>query len=377
MVKPIEHYVIYHDVRFHAAFPSMARFSDGRLTLAFRRARDGMWLLPAEKREKIDPLSYMDHIDSRSHIVLLALDENGIVAAQNPDQLPADPEAADQETALLALPGDRLLLASFSWYPLPAHASGQPGERSAPGDERVGCHFIYWGSHCSLRERAEGAWVYHHRYLTPDGGYGRWLGSDKSKACVPPAHGQALWRDEEILLPLYGGVDEGCALFVSDDEGSNWHFRSLIALDQQQQVTFQEPALCSDGQGGMVCFMRTSDADGRLATVHSHDGLHWSEPKLHQLIGHPFHPLLLDDGRILLSYGYREKPYGIRARLLDSPLHDPDHSEEIIIRDDGLCPDLGYPWAVQLQNGQMLLSYYWTDTQGTRHIVASRLELSA
>ena len=41
---------LYAETRFHAAFPSIARFSDDHLVLAFRRARAGMWLVPEAKR---------------------------------------------------------------------------------------------------------------------------------------------------------------------------------------------------------------------------------------------------------------------------------------------------------------------------------------
>jgi hypothetical protein len=121
--------------------------------------------------------------------------------------------------------------------------------------------------------------------------------------------------------------------------------------------------------------MRTAGAGGRLARARSTDGRDWSPAQLHQLIGHPFHPLPLADGRLLLSYGYRAEPFGIRLRLLDRPGDNPDDYPEIIVRDDGLCADLGYPWAVQLADGRVLLCYYLTDAEGIRHIAGTWLEL--
>ena len=97
---------------------------------------------------------------------------------------------------------------------------------------------------------------------------------------------------------------------------------------------------------------------------------------MHALVGHPFHPLALRDGRVLLTYGYREPPYGIRARLLSGPLADPDTADEVVIRADGPCPDIGYPWAVELDDGRVLVCYYWTDGDGIRHIVGSWLRVA-
>ena len=375
-MKILDHKIIYREKRFHAAFPSIVRCSDDKLLLAFRRARDGLWLIPEEKRKDIDVFNRMDHIDSRSHIVLMELDASGEKQDAEPDMLPIDPEAADQYGALLSLPDDKIFMSSFSWYPLPSDSVAHLAGRVPPGEQYVGCRYLYWGSHTSLRERASGKWITHHRYILPDGGYGRTLSPDDSKALVAPVGGKACWVNGKILLALYGGVKEGCALFESADSGETWRYRSLIARDESGKITFQEPALCEDGRGGLVCFMRTAGADGRLATSRSKDGVQWSEPKLHDLIGHPFHPLQLTDGSVLLSYGYRAAPYGIRARLLADPLTNPDEVEEVVIREDGLCPDIGYPWGVELRDGRVLLCYYWTDAEGIRHIVGTWLELN-
>lgn len=375
MMNLLGHRVLYREQRFHAAFPSVIRFSDDRLLLAFRRARDGLWLVPPEQRTAIDPFARMDHIDSRSHILLIELDADGIPAQSPPDMLPVDPEAGDQDPSLVLLPGDRILLASFSWYPLPAGHGGLPEGRGAPQNSASACRYLFWGSHTALRGRSPASWIRHHDYLVPDAGFGQVLSPCGSKAAACPVRGQPLLSDQEVLLPLYGTAAQGCALFASTDQGMHWRFRGLIARDPAARIAYQEPALCPDGQGGMVCFMRTAGAGGRLATSRSSDGVRWTPPRLHQLQGEPFHPLLLADGRVLLSYGYRSAPYGIRTRLLESPLDDPDTAPEVIIRDDGLCADLGYPWGVQLADGRVLLTYYWTDAEGIRSIAGSWLAL--
>ncbi len=377
MVKVLGHRTLYRDPRFHAAFPSVIRFDDGRLLLAFRRARDVRWLIPPERRGQVDPFGRMDHVDSRSHILLMELESDGVPLDAGPDMLPMDPEAGDQDPSLLLLPGDRVLLASFSWYPLPAGHGGLLEGRSAPGDDASGARYLFWGSHTALRGRAAASWQRHHDYLAPDGGFGRTLSPCGGKSAVSPVRGQPLLSGDEVLLPVYGTASQGCALFASADQGRRWRFRAVIARDPEARIAYQEPALCADGQGGMICFMRTAGAGGRLATSRSADGVHWSTPRLHQLRGEPFHPLVLDDGRLLLSYGYRDAPYGIRVRLLDSPLDDPDEAPEAVVREDGTCADLGYPWAVQQADGRVLLAYYWTDAEGVRLIAASWIDAHA
>ena len=375
IVKVLRHETLYRHARFHAAFPSIGRFSDGNLLLAFRRARDAMWLVPEEKRAGYDLLGRMDHIDSRSHIMLLELDPSGDIEESSTDLLPFNPEASDQDPSLLLLPGDDVLLASFSYYPLPGDVDGLLRSRTETEDSTAGCRYLSWGCHTSVRGRQPGDWRFHHRFIEPDGGYGVWLGHADRHPRLGAVRGQPVQMGDELLLAVYWGIEEGSALFASVDGGSSWRFKSLIARDAAGAVAYLEPALCREGEGGLVCFFRTAGANGRLATSRSADGLHWETPGLHGLVGHPFHPLVLDDGRVLLSYGYRHEPYGVRLRLLESAAADPDGADEVIVRDDGLCPDIGYPWGVQLRDGRVLLVYYWTDRQGMRGIEATWLEV--
>lgn len=375
MLRILEHKTLYRTTRFHAAFPSVARFSDGRLLLAFRRARDGMWLVPEAKRGGFDPFARMDHIDSRSHIVLLGLDAEGAPVAGEEDQLPCDPEASDQDPSLLVLADDQLLVASFSYYPLPACVDDLLPARAESADARTGCRYLPWGCHTALRGRQPGNWLRHRVYLRPDGGYGREIGVDEHHPMVGAIRGQPLYREGEILLPVYWGAADGAGLFASVDGGKTWRLRGSLARDGDGGVNYQEPTLCHGDQGELVCFMRTAGAQGRLASSRSSDGTHWSEPRLHSVVGQPFHALRLGDGRVLLSYGYREGPFGIRVRLLPHAAADPDDHDEIVIRGDGLCADIGYPWGVQLVDGRVMVVYYWTDRRGMRGIEASWLAL--
>jgi hypothetical protein len=90
--------------------------------------------------------------------------------------------------------------------------------------------------------------------------------------------------------------------------------------------------------------------------------------------GHPHDPLRLRDGRFLLVYGYRHPPYGIRARLYDPDRERPEDAPEIVVRDDAAGPDVGYPSAVELADGRVLVAYYFVDPDGIRHVAGSVLE---
>src|SRR5690606_29259578 len=101
------------------------------------------------------------------------------------------------------------------------------------------------------------------------------------------------------------------------------------------------------------------------------DGRTWSEPvKREAYSPSPFHALRLQSGRVLLTYGYRLKPYGLRARLLDPECNEIDGAEEIVLRDDGPGTDIGYSHAVQLEDGRILITYYYYDEAGGKRYIA-------
>jgi len=87
-------------------------------------------------------------------------------------------------------------------------------------------------------------------------------------------------------------------------------------------------------------------------------------------VGNPPSMILLADGRVCLTYGFRAEPYGIHARI--SSDQGKTWGEEIILRDDGSGRDLGYPRSVQRPDGKVVTVYYYQDHHDPyRHIAAS------
>ncbi len=101
------------------------------------------------------------------------------------------------------------------------------------------------------------------------------------------------------------------------------------------------------------------------------DGLTW------QYIGRPAPqtenpPSLvhLKDGRLVLTYGRREAPFGIRARV--SSDEGKTWGPEKVLRTDGGCWDLGYTRSVQRPDGKVVTVYYYnTDCAAERFIAAT------
>ena len=79
----------------------------------------------------------------------------------------------------------------------------------------------------------------------------------------------------------------------------------------------------------------------------------------------------LQDGRLCLTYGYRDAPYGIRAKL--SQDDGRTWSEEIILRDDAGSHDIGYPRTVQRPDGKVLTAYYYNDHPNRERYIAATI----
>jgi hypothetical protein len=88
-------------------------------------------------------------------------------------------------------------------------------------------------------------------------------------------------------------------------------------------------------------------------------------------VGNPPSLLKLKDGRLALISGYRSAPYGMRARL--SGDNGMSWSEEIVLRNDGGCWDLGYPRSVQRPDGKIVTVYYYNDHPDRERYVASTI----
>lgn len=91
-------------------------------------------------------------------------------------------------------------------------------------------------------------------------------------------------------------------------------------------------------------------------------------------VGHNGNPptvTRLASGRLVLVYGYRDAPYGLRARTSDD--EGRSWSDEIVLRDDGGMSDLGYPRTVLRPDGRLLSVYYYNYGTGTDRFIAGTL----
>jgi len=173
-------------------------------------------------------------------------------------------------------------------------------------------------------------------------------------------------------------------LVRSTDGGREWSYRGTIA--KPQEGSFDETEVIEHPSGKITAFMRpcieidpddkSSRDDGMFinTTVSRDQGRTWSQVSRKNVWGYPTSVIRLNSGNILLTYGYRRAPIGVRGLLANSECTDIQQKSEISIRDDGGVTDLGYPQAALLPDGKALITYYMNDKNDkdqTRYIAAS------
>lgn len=353
--------VIYANDQFHSAFPSVVRRPDGELIVAFRRAPNR-----AVFGEKST-----NHTDPNSYLVQVRSWDNGETWTPDPALILAHPFGGSQDPCMLQLADGTLLCASYGW--------------ALPRDET----WKSWGNVVNA-----GPFTFFGGYLVRslDGGQ-TW-----SDLILPPTlPGNDTRTAFNTPMPAYnrGSMFQGKSgrifwavarhrfedgkartenhLITSDDGGLTWDYQSPIAQDPK--VVFNEASIYETPGGDLVTFIRTAALDDHTVVARSADGgasFTWEDAGFQ---GHPHFPLRLPDGRVLLVYGYRHAPMGIRARVLNPECTDFRDAPEIVLRDDGGGSDLGYPWATMMADGRILVCYYFNVGNGTRHIAGTILRL--
>jgi len=163
-----------------------------------------------------------------------------------------------------------------------------------------------------------------------------------------------------------------CAL--TPDGGKTFEFLSWINEPRYARSVMPSTVMTSDHT--LVTTLRRrydkpfGDTLPRLSSTWidafvSHDkGLTWkmlgkvADTDMGKHNGNPPSLCLMEDGRLVVTYGYRAVPYGIRARV--SQDNGRSWGEEIHLRDGAWEFDMGYTRTVQRGDGKMVTVYYFT-----------------
>lgn len=162
--------------------------------------------------------------------------------------------------------------------------------------------------------------------------------------------GKQLWTGEKKV-----GVAE------SKDDGLTWQWLAEIPTRPGDDATksYHELHAVEASDGTLIAQIRNHNATNAgetLQTESKDGGKTWTVPHSIGVWGLPSHLLRLRDGRLLMTYGHRRKPFGNQARL--STDNGQTWGEAMIISGDGIGGDLGYPSTVELGDGTLLTVWY-------------------
>ncbi len=184
-------------------------------------------------------------------------------------------------------------------------------------------------------------------------------------------------------------------VYRSTADGTDFHFLSYITPKQDAKLSaegniqgsirfighrwfYPRGHLLADGR--MLCTLRCQrDPRGVMWTeiYYSDDGGEtWDFLSRVNDWGAPGDLVVMPDGRLVVVYGYRLAPSGIRATVSEDGGRS--WGPELIVRDDGGSWDLGYPNAWVAGDGQVGTLYYFNSKDdpvqvngGVRHIARS------
>jgi hypothetical protein len=357
----IKDIIIYQHDQFYCAFPSVVCRPDGELLVAFRRAPDRKSL--GEDRNS--------HIDPNSYLVLVRSKDNARTWTTEPELIFAHPFGGSQDPCMVQLKDGSIICTSYGWSLLKPEVAAKMVTTPKHGNA------VFMGGYNLISRDSGRSWQ--GPYLPPPvpssknvGLFNKPLPAYNRGALCQGRDGRLFWvvAEMEQHKPQITSVH----LMISTDQGKTWKYSCPVAQDSK--VSFNETSIYETPKGDLVAFIRTAQFNDHTVIARSIDGgksfQPWQDAGFQ---GHPHHALRLPDQRVLLVYGYRHQPFGIRARILDVECTDAATAPEVVLRNDGGTTDLGYPWSVLMKDGRVLVTYYFNQKDGTRHIAGSILQI--
>lgn len=329
-----EHRILYHDPAVYAAWPAIARAANGDLVLSFIRTEQ--------------------HLSPDGAVTVMRSTDNGRTWSKPVDAV--DTVLDDREGGITTTSDGELLLhvRSVFWKPETYDALG-PEAYPRPMLERWMNEVVQPDYLAAADQNGS------HLYSSTDHGQS-WQHIGWGPDSI---HGGITLADGSLMVTAYREAGDSVRIYRANDSRSPWQRIRTIASPSAPNLRFGEPHLAQLPGGRIVVMMRATARpyDDRkknlfLWQVYSDDnGATWSDPIPTPMMGFPPHLLVLNDGRLLCSYGRRAAPFGQRAMISGDGITW-THTAEITLRDDAPNHDLGYPVSIETTPGEILTFYY-------------------
>jgi len=235
-------------------------------------------------------------------------------------------------------------------------------------------YYLKKGTHKKWPEERRNQWLAAHNRVPADtrkSELGTWMirstdggvtWSPRYDSLVNSPHGPVNLKDGRVL---YAGKNlwrekTWVGVCESTDDGQSWERLAQIPTRKgDDPKDYHELHAVEATNGNLIVHIRNHNPKNNRETLQTEStdaGKSWSEPHAIGVWGLPSHLMRLNDGRLLMSYGHRRKPYGNQARVSDD--HGKNWSEPLIVSGDGAGGDLGYPTTVQLDDDSLVTVWY-------------------
>lgn len=346
-----------HDTRvisktpdLYCGWPTVTRRSGGQLIVVWSGGRE-------------------QHVCPFGRVEMMRSDDNG--ESWTWPRTLLDSAIDDRDAGVVETAKGSLLVTTFSSlayqsYELDKAAAKKPGDAGAWPEEKLA---RWLAAHNRLSEQQRQAELGQWMLRSTDGGV-TW--SPRYSCIVNSPHGPIQLGDGRLLYAGKKLWDDHPDVGVceSSDDGQTWNWLSEIPTrDGDDPKNYHELHAVETAGGKILTHVRNHNSKnaGETLQCESDDGgKSWTVPHSIGVWGLPSFLLRLRDGRLLMSYGYRRKPFGNQARLSEDD--GATWSDPIAISEDGIGGDLGYPSTVELKDGSLLTVWY-EKMSGSSHAV--------
>lgn len=332
--------IITQQPHFYHGWPTLARRANGDLIVVYSGGRE-FHVCPYGRQEMI--LSRDDGQTWTRPRVL------------------ADSALDDRDSGVIETAKGTLIATMFNSFAYQIHMNAPERLLNATFGKETPAMLRRWHTYDAAttqeQKQAEtGYWM----MRSTDGGL-NWLPRYRVLGYSP--HGPVNLLDGRLFYATSNG--RKAIAYTSSDDGLTWDMLSEMPVraGELHAVQAANGTLIVQVRDKIVVEGKTRQNTSQILSTDG--GRTWTE-KVKVADGFPSHLIRLKDGTLLMTYGWRQEPFGIRGRI--SRDHGQTWSDEFILTQDAADWDLGYPSTAQLADGSLLTVWYETP-KGTHKAV--------
>lgn len=329
-IHVVETKIISQQPQFYHGWPTLARRANGDLVLVCSGGRD----------YHVCPFGRLEMMISR----------DGGTNWTRPRVL-TDSAIDDRDSGVLETSRGTLLATFFNSFAYQQHMNQPERLLTATFGKETPAMLQRWKlTDAATTQEQKQAETGHWMLRSTDGGL-NWSPRYRVPGYSP--HGPVNLLDGRLFYATSNGKQ--AVAHVSADDGLTWQAIAELPVRAGELHAIQaaDGTLIVQVRDKLVTAGKTVQNTSQI--VSTDGGKTWSD-RVKVADGYPSHLLRLRNGTLLMTYGWRVAPFGIRGKI--STDHGRSWSQEFVLTKDAASWDLGYPSSVELADGTLLTVWY-------------------